>query len=249
MAVNLLFATVLLSVIGSTAYILLKLLLVASGNRISQNWRYHSVLAVALLYVLPIYKLWALVPIPHKSLPSIITVGGDMKPAGSPASPPGSGELLIQPAPMTMNIDWEQVLDRAAALWVLVVIGLVLWNVWRLLYYRRLFEQVSTEVIGHLQQIAQEAACFAGVTSEVRLLVSPLVQSPTLVGFFRPTILLPSEHLPDNDARFILVHELTHFRRGDLWKKFLMNMIQCIHWFNPIIYLLNRDFEIGRAHV
>ncbi|RKI66738.1 M56 family metallopeptidase [bacterium 1xD42-67] len=242
MAVNLLFATVLLSVIGSTAYILLKLLLVASGNRISQNWRYHSVLAVALLYVLPIYKLWALVPIPHKSLPSIITVGGDMKPAGSPASPPGSGELLIQPAPMTINIDWEQVLGRAAALWVLVVIGLVLWNVWRLLYYRRLFEQVSTEVIGHLQQIAQEAACFAGVTSKVRLLVSPLVQSPTLVGFFRPTILLPSEHLPDNDARFILVHELTHFRRGDLWKKFLMNMIQCFHWFNPIIYLLNRDF-------
>ena len=65
-----------------------------------------------------------------------------------------------------------------------------------------------------------------------------------LVGFFRPTILLPSEHLPDSDARYILAHELTHFRRRDLWKKFLVNMIQCIHWFNPIVYLLNRDFDL-----
>jgi len=99
-----------------------------------------------------------------------------------------------------------------------------------------------TSINGHLQQIAQEAAHLTGVTSEVRLLASPLVQSPMLVGFFRPTIVLPSEHLPDSDAQFILTHELTHFRRGDLWKKFLMNMIQCIHWFNPIVYLLNRDF-------
>ena len=120
--------------------------------------------------------------------------------------------------------------------------SIILRNIWRLLHYRCLFEQASHDVNSHLQQIVLEAARLVGVTNEVRLLASPLVQSPMLVGFFRPTILLPSEHLPDSDARFILAHELTHFRRGDLWKKFLMNMIQCIHWFNPVVYLLSRDF-------
>ena len=67
-----------------------------------------------------------------------------------------------------------------------------------------MFGQASNEVNGRLQLIAQEAARLVGVTGEVRLLASPLVQSPMLVGFFRPTILLPSEHLPDSDARFIL---------------------------------------------
>ena len=148
----------------------------------------------------------------------------------------------MQVWPTTGGVDWELIIEQAAVLWLLVAVGLILWNVWRLLHYRGQFEQASNEVNGHLQQIAQEAAHLAGVTDKVRPLASPLVQSPMLVGFFRPTIVLPSEHLPDNDAQFILTHELTHFRRRDLWKKFLVNMIQCIHWFNPIVYLLNRDF-------
>ena len=124
-----------------------------------------------------------------------------------------------------------------------MAVSLVLWNVWRLLRYRRLIEQAGNKVNSRLQQIAVEEARLAGIDGEIRLLASPLAQSPMLVGFFRPTILLPSEHLPDGDARFILAHELTHFRRKDLWKKLLFLMVRCAHWFNPIVYLLNRDFS------
>lgn len=229
MAVNLFLTTALLSITGSTAYILLKLLMAASGGRLSQNWRYRSITAVSLLFVLPLHRLWVLIPVPHRALPSIVSVGSDIDPAYLPPSPSVSGELPIQPTSMGSNANWEQVVEYAAALWLLVTIALILWNVWRLLHYRRQFEQASNEVNGHLQQIAQEAARLAGVTGEVQLLASPLVQSPMLIGFFRPTIVLPSEHLPDSDAQFILTHELTHFRRRDLWKKFLVNMIQCIH--------------------
>ena len=124
-----------------------------------------------------------------------------------------------------------------------MAVSLVLWNVWRLLRYRRLIEQAGNKVNSRLQQIAVEEARLAGIDGEIRLLASPLAQSPMLVGFFCPTILLPSEHLPDGNARFILAHELTHFRRKDLWKKLLFLMVRCAHWFNPIVYLLNRDFS------
>ncbi len=134
-------------------------------------------------------------------------------------------------------------LERAAVLWLWVAVSLVLWNVWRLLRCRRLIEQAGNKVNSRLQQIAEEEARLAGIGGEIRLLASPLAQSPMLVGFFRPTILLPLEHLPDSDARFILAHELTHFRRKDLWKKLLFLMVRCAHWFNPIVYLLNRDFS------
>lgn len=242
MAVNLFLTTALLSIAGSTAYILLKLLTVASGDRLSQNWRYHSITAVSLLFVLPLHKLWALIPVPHRGLPSVIAISGNSDPVYTPSSSTATSELPLQVGPTNGGVVWKLVIEQAAVLWMLVAVGLILWNVWRLLHYRRQFEQASNEVNGHLRQIAQKAARLAGVTDEVRLLASPLVQSPMLVGFFRPTIVLPSEHLPDSDAQFILTHELTHFRRRDLWKKFLVNMIQCIHWFNPIVYLLNRDF-------
>ena len=242
MAVNLFFAVIRLSAVGSIGYILLKLLAVASGNRLSQGWRYHGIVAVSLLFVLPVYRLWAFIPIPYSVPSPAISAGNGSEPAFLPVSPVGVDMLSPQPLP-TAGIDWGTVIEWAALLWLWVAVGLVLWNAWRLLRYRRLIEPVSNRVNSRLQQIAAEEARLAGIDSEVRLLASPLAQSPMLVGFFRPTILLPSEQVPDSDARFILAHELTHFRRKDLWKKLLVLMVRCIHWFNPIVYLLNRDFS------
>ena len=242
MAVNLFPAAVILSVTGSVGYILLKLLAAVSGNHLSQSWRYHGIVAVSLLFVLPVYKLWEFIPVPYSVSPPVISFGGGVEPAFLPGSPAGVDMLTPQPLP-TAGIDWGTVLERAAVLWLWVAVSLVLWNVWRLLRYRRLIEQAGNKVNSRLQQIAEEEARLAGIGGEIRLLASPLAQSPMLVGFFRPTILLPLEHLPDSDARFILAHELTHFRRKDLWKKLLFLMVRCAHWFNPIVYLLNRDFS------
>ena len=242
MAVNLFPAAVILSVTGSVGNILLKLLAAVSGNHLSQSWRYHGIVAVSLLFVLPVYKLWEFIPVPYSVSPPVISFGGGVEPAFLPGSPAGVDMLTPQPLP-TAGIDWGTVLERAAVLWLWVAVSLVLWNVWRLLRYRRLIEQAGNKVNSRLQQIAVEEARLAGIDGEIRLLASPLAQSPMLVGFFRPTILLPSEHLPDGDARFILAHELTHFRRKDLWKKLLFLMVRCAHWFNPIVYLLNRDFS------
>ena len=242
MTVDLFFAVIRLSVVGSTGYILLKLLAAVSGNRLSQSWRYHGIVAVSLLFVLPVYKLWEFIPVPYSVSPPVISFGGGVEPAFLPGSPAGVDMLTPQPLP-TAGIDWGTVLERAAVLWLWVAVSLVLWNVWRLLRYRRLIEQAGNKVNSRLQQIAVEEARLAGIDGEIRLLASPLAQSPMLVGFFRPTILLPLEHLPDSDARFILAHELTHFRRKDLWKKLLFLMVRCAHWFNPIVYLLNRDFS------
>ena len=242
MAVNLFPAAVILSVTGSVGYILLKLLAAVSGNHLSQSWRYHGIVAVSLLFVLPVYKLWEFIPVPYSVSPPVISFGGGVELAFLPGSPAGVDMLTPQPLP-TAGIDWGTVLERAAVLWLWVAVSLVLWNVWRLLRYRRLIEQAGNKVNSRLQQIAEEEARLAGIGGEIRLLASPLAQSPMLVGFFRPTILLPLEHLPDSDARFILAHELTHFRRKDLWKKLLFLMVRCAHWFNPIVYLLNRDFS------
>ena len=238
MVVNLFLITVLLSAAGSTAYLLLKLLSAVGGDRLSQSWRYCGAMTVSLLFVLPFYKLWALLP----DRPRILALGGGPGRVYFPPVSAPAGELPAQTGSVSIAVDWALVIDWAAALWFLTAACLILWNVWRLLRCRRRMERDGGEVNGRLRQIAREAARLAGVTGEVRLLASPLAQSPVLVGFFRPTVVLPSEHMPDADARLILSHELTHFRRGDLWKKSLVNTVQCIHWFNPAVYLLSRDF-------
>lgn len=236
MAVHLFLRMILLSAAGSTAYLLLKLLSMAGGSRLSQNWRYCGVLTVSLLFVLPFYKLWALFP----GRLRVLMPAGSLGRTGFPSVSAAAGELPAQAAGIA--VDWAPLIAWAAVLWLLTAACLILRNVWKLLRCRRAMERDGGAVSGRLQRVAREAARLAGVAEEVRLLASPSVQSPMLVGFFHPIVVLPSERLPDSDARLILTHELTHFRRGDLWKKSLVNAIQCIHWFNPIVHLLSRDF-------
>jgi len=46
--------------------------------------------------------------------------------------------------------------------------------------------------------------------------------------------------LADDELRFILKHELVHYKRKDLYYKFLVLIATAIHWFNPFIYLIER---------
>lgn len=77
------------------------------------------------------------------------------------------------------------------------------------------------------------------------------LRAPMLAGVFRPVLLLPEESLnegPDT-MRFILVHELTHYKRRDIWLKTLALLANIVHWFNPFMWymvrLVERDTELA----
>jgi beta-lactamase regulating signal transducer with metallopeptidase domain/uncharacterized membrane protein YkoI len=63
------------------------------------------------------------------------------------------------------------------------------------------------------------------------------VDSPMLVGFLHPLIILPQTKLSPDELEYVLKHELTHYRRGDLWVNLLTLLVLAMHWFNPFVYL------------
>lgn len=83
------------------------------------------------------------------------------------------------------------------------------------------------------------------IKNTVELSVNSLVSSPLLVGFLHPRIILPSASLSDSDFRYTIMHELTHYRRKDMFYKWLVQLAVCVHWFHPLVYLMER--EINRA--
>lgn len=83
------------------------------------------------------------------------------------------------------------------------------------------------------------------VKTTVELYTNNLISSPLLIGFFRPCIVLPSTDLSPADFEYTIRHELTHFKRRDMFYKWLMQFTVCVHWFNPLVYLMSR--EVGRA--
>jgi beta-lactamase regulating signal transducer with metallopeptidase domain len=79
-----------------------------------------------------------------------------------------------------------------------------------------------------------------GIKRHIPLYICPCVGSPTLIGLFKPRILLPTANLAQDELGFILRHELVHFKRKDLWYKHLVLAATALHWFNPIVHLLAR---------
>lgn len=77
----------------------------------------------------------------------------------------------------------------------------------------------------------------------IKLLVNENIVSPMTIKFFNPIIILPNVKLSKKELTMILQHEIAHIRRRDQWKKLLMVLVNAIHWFNPIIYLLLNNMQ------
>lgn len=74
--------------------------------------------------------------------------------------------------------------------------------------------------------------------------------SPCLVGLFRPEIYLTPEAAADPETcRFVLRHELAHFRAGDPFWSLLRLVCLCLYWFDPFVWLAaalsRRDCELA----
>ncbi len=75
------------------------------------------------------------------------------------------------------------------------------------------------------------------------------LQVPVLVGLVQPKLLLPEGEMSETAMRHSLLHELTHFKRRDIWLKTLALLANAIHWFNPLMWymtrLVERDTELA----
>lgn len=85
---------------------------------------------------------------------------------------------------------------------------------------------------------------------KIEIRASGYISAPLTYGIFRPVILLPADtDWEDTDRmRYILEHEYVHIRRFDTTVKLLYVTAACVHWFNPLVWvmlvLVNRDMEL-----
>lgn len=78
----------------------------------------------------------------------------------------------------------------------------------------------------------------AGARRPPELLQSAAIPVPLVVGLLRSRILLPERELSPEQWEGVLTHELVHWRRHDLWIKWLAVLARAVHWFNPAVWWL-----------
>lgn len=84
-----------------------------------------------------------------------------------------------------------------------------------------------------------------GRLSKVKIIVHDLVESPAIVGFISPVILLPNINLNDDELLGIFIHETAHYKYCHCFIKCITEIIRAFFWWNPLFKVLS--LEIAHA--
>lgn len=218
-----------LSVAGSFLAGILLVLKKWTGKQFSPTWQYVLWVGVLLVMVVPIsVKVPALVqPLQEKQvvqtvpLPEEQTMTEQPVPVDTVEAP--AGEIL----PFTEEtalppISWWDVL---AVIWVLGALGSL---GYRLTGYFRFSR--------HIRRTGEPME-LDGVPKRLRVRKTSAAVSPMVMGMIRPTLILPETALTESRLPYVLRHELVHYRRGDIFWRWLAVLATSIHWFNPMVYV------------
>ncbi len=166
-------------------------------------------------------------------------------PVIAPNYPPAPNDLPLPDVPMpawTVLPPRPALTPAALSLLVAVVVSLGLLG-WLLRRWRQVVQASRTAVpAAALAQCLGEARELANLRSPVPVRLTDDTLSPAVCGLFRPVILLPralADTLPPEQLRAVLLHELMHLRRGDVWVNFVQALLQIFYWWHPLVWVAN----------
>ncbi|MHC4707515.1 MAG: M56 family metallopeptidase [Planctomycetota bacterium] len=185
---------------------------------------------------------WKLRPAPRLELPDDI-FGPAAQPDTQAALPVENRaeqkfpEIDALPA-TSVTVTWQ---GAVFLVWLVVVVAMGLLLLQRAMFVRGLVAQAH-----QARPMMNDALKFCRqqmrIKREVQLKVSPNAASPAVCGLFRPVILVPANlgrKLGSRDLRAVLLHELAHIKRGDLWANLAQTLLQIAYFYNPLLWFAN----------
>ena len=243
------FMKILLSLSVSGALLLLLILGLKPlyKNRFSKRWQYYIWIVVALRFLLPftpdttivgsLFEKFDTAAITNE-IPTIPNVPVQVSPGNNEAEP------IQTNRDMTAATTLEPFNKYVCLFFIWSALALVLF-VRRITVYQGFIQYIkagNTEVSDiKILNLLSDCEEKLNIKTRVELSYNSLIASPIMIGFFRPRIVLPVHELEDKELSYIFVHELTHYKQRDMFYKWLIQIVVCAHWFNPFVYLLEKE--------
>ncbi|MBI9016475.1 MAG: hypothetical protein JEZ07_04350 [Phycisphaerae bacterium] len=146
--------------------------------------------------------------------------------------------------PETIIVEANAALSWQAFVFLAWLVGLMILAViiiQRLLFVKAILAQCQP-ANPKLQERLEACREMVGLKHEVPLVISPTMMSPAACGLFNPVIIIPANiiiKVTGAKLDAILLHELVHIKRGDLWVNFAQTILQIVNFFNPLLWLAN----------
>lgn len=227
----------------------------AALHRRSANARYAAgCLTLLLMAIAPVWtfvKLDPQVPQPHWTAGSTVATPLEptrfLSPVTSPiaANTNNSGVAPALTSLASASVPWLTLFWMAGVVALSLRLSAGWWRV------RGWEHDGTSDLDATLQTRLNDIQERLGVKRGVRLLRSAVVRVPTLVGWFRPVILLPASTLTGltpHQLDFILAHELAHVRRGDAWVNLFQTVVEVALFYHPAVWWVSRRVREEREH-
>lgn len=233
---------VLLSVVEvsiSTGMIVLILLLFAPffNKRYTARWRYYIWIVLAVRLVIPVNFSLPQRRIEIRIPPSVSASVADSTEDGI-AVPP-------QTEKATEKASGFSVLDVFAVIWFAVSACIVLVHLCSYWHYKRKLVGGSRYVTD--EAVRQQFFALKGelkIRKKITVIQCQNIKGPMVIGFFKTYLAIPEGVYSEEELYFIFRHELIHFKRHDTFLKFLFMAARAVHWFNPVIAVMQREAAI-----
>ena len=217
------------------------------AKRYSVKGLYYAWLIVVIGLIIPFRPQFdnaiMKVSIPKKAVPMI--QAGNGAPiniqAGSPILTPSTLTPAVRPPAMPTVSLWQ----AAAAIWLIGIAYFLAYQIIKHILFLRMARRwseviMNEQVLSLLQSLKSEM----GIVKRIPLYRCSCIDSPMMIGVLNPRILLLATDLEIDEIRFILRHELVHYKRKDLWYKGMVLLATAVHWFNPVVYLMARSINV-----
>ena len=243
------FIKILLSLSVSGALLLLLILGLKPlyKNKFSKRWQYYIWIVVALRFLLPFTPDTTIVGSLFEKFDTA-AITNEIPTSPNVPVPADTDNSKAEPTQTNREITTAAMREPfnkyVCLFFIWSALALVLF-VRKITVYQGFFQYIkagSTEVSDiKILNLLSDCEEKLNIKTRVELSYNSLIASPIMIGFFRPRIVLPVHELEDKELSYIFVHELTHYKQRDMFYKWLIQIVVCVHWFNPFVYLLEKE--------
>lgn len=129
----------------------------------------------------------------------------------------------------------------------IVTVVIIIYVIFQILKINRVFKNAKEIQID--EELYEYVMKTVPVKRKVKILINNDLKIPITYGVLHPKIIIQNSTLEDETMlRYILVHEMTHIKKFDVIWNHLKNILVCVYWYNPFIWLMSRyiteDLEV-----
>lgn len=169
-----------------------------------------------------------------------------------PVSRPPAVADGLSSSPVSTGLDWiEPYMPWLAQGWFLGVVIMSLWNLGAWTYLQFLRHCGIAPAGERVMRLAAECSARLNMSRSVRWLRSSIADSPGVIGWLRPAVLLPGrvlDCLAESDLVALIAHELAHVRRYDYMMNLLQTVVETLLFYHPAVWWLGRRARVEREY-